>query len=125
MTTVPQSDTPAPADNSAEKLLSSDSQQLYARPTAGGNAAGTAGDAPAGPTPGYSISMAGASTSEGLSPGVGTGPDMGHGATIVAPDMQGESGLPDAQAVGGGTVGNSGSQPGEATIPDNSLRPGE
>jgi hypothetical protein len=124
MTTVPQPDTPAPADQSKETLLGS-SSGLYVRPTAGGNAAGQAGDAPPGPTPQYSISMLGAPTTEGLSPGVGTGPDMGHGATIVEADMQGESGLPDAQASGGGTVGDSGPQPPTADLPEGALKAGE
>lgn len=103
MTTVPTPDTPAPANNAKTLLLQSD-PSLYVRPTAGGNAAGTAGDAPAGPTPGYAVNMAGNAPAGG-------GPDMGHGATQIVsqPDATGH---PAGDAVGGGTVGNSGNQGG-------------
>lgn len=101
MTTVPTPDTPAPANNAKITLLSSD-ENLYVRPTAGGNAAGSATDAAAGPTPAYSISMAGNAPT-------GAGPDVGHGATIIVaqPDATGH---PAGDAQGGGTVGNSGDQ---------------
>lgn len=121
MTTVPKADTPAPANN-ADTLLISSPEDLYVRPTAGGNRAGTGGDAPAGVVPpnpiknsildayqdpSYPVAEGGSSPSEGDTQ---AGPDMGYGATIVQPDMQGESGEPDGNTVGGGTVGNSGDQ---------------
>lgn len=79
MSTVPQAGDPAPADNSHTTLIGNGSG-MYARPTAGGNASGDAGDAPAGPTPGYSINMTGAPVSTN---GTQAGPDMGHGATQI------------------------------------------
>jgi len=65
MTTVPKSDTPAPADNSATHLVHDDGSDAYGRPTAGNNAGvsssadgggglgppPTDSDAPAGETP--------------------------------------------------------------------------
>ena len=115
MSTVPGPGAPAPANNAQTLLLQSD-PGLYVRPTAGGNTSGAAsgalGTAPGQPPAGnimgnYSVpSPAPVSTG-----GTQTGPDMGHGATIVVSDSGSvESGLPDAQAVGGGTVGDSGNQ---------------
>lgn len=80
MSTVPGPDTPAPANNAKTLLLSSD-PGLYARPTAGGNASGDA-NVPAGPTPGYSISLAGNAPTN-------AGPDMGHGATQILSGISG------------------------------------
>jgi hypothetical protein len=91
MTTVPNANTPAPADNSKTYTLQSDSKALYARPTAGGNAAGKdiAGkpvDAPAGVIPASSINKTGAPPSTG---GTQVGPDMGHGATQILTGISG------------------------------------
>jgi hypothetical protein len=92
MTTVPKVDTPPPADNSKTLTLQSDSKALYARPTAGGNAAGVdisgkAVDAPAGPVPSpNSVNVPGAPPSTG---GTQVGPDMGHGATIILTGISG------------------------------------
>jgi hypothetical protein len=139
MTTVPKADTPPPANNAKTTLLQSD-ENLYVRPTAGGNASGAAegalGSAPLRPPagsipdnpimgglnmvpPAGSLSTALADPSypeanAGASPSTGgtqAGPDMGHGATIVVNDSgDRESGAPDA-SVSWGTVGESVNQP--------------
>lgn len=100
MSTVPDSSTPPPANNAKTTLLSSD-PNLYVRPTAGGNASGDA-SVPGGATPGYSINMAGNAPAGG-------GPNIGYGATqiVAQPDATGH---PSGDAIGGGTVGNSGDQ---------------
>lgn len=97
MTTVPKPDTPAPADNSNTTLLSSD-LNLYVRPTAGLNA----GPAPA------SIPQIDQINRPGNAP-TNAGPDMGHGATQIVAQPDG-TGHPAGDAIGGGTVGNSGDQ---------------
>jgi hypothetical protein len=88
----------------------------YARPTAGNNAApagsalgpgSTAPDAPAGVIPGadaYSPNLAGNPPNIG---GTQTGPDFGHGATIVVPDS-GDRPSGGKQGADKGTVGDSG-----------------
>lgn len=114
MSTVPNADTPAPANN-AKTLLISGSAGMYGRPASGGppvagkqegNPDSTGAGVPPGPTPIYQISMSGAPVSTG---GTQVGADIGSGATIIAgqPDATGH---PAADAVGGGTVGNSGNQ---------------
>lgn len=112
MTTVPKADTPPPADNSNKTLVSDSWSGNYGRPTSGGAplaglpAGNPPTEAPPGPTPGYSINMSGAAPSTG---GTQVGADVGAGATIIAgqPDATGH---PAGDAVGGGTVGNSGNQ---------------
>ena len=98
MSTVPKADTPPPANN-AKTYTISGSAGMYGRPTNGGapvagkqegNPAG--GDAPAGPTPGYSISMTGAAVPDG-------GPNIGHGATQI---------VAEPGATGGGDTDNDG-----------------
>lgn len=100
MTTVPTPGTPAPANNAKTLTLQSD-PNLYVRPTAGGNASGDAAVAP-GAVPGSGAYSAPSPA------GTGT-PDMGHGATqiVAQPDATGH---PAGDAMGGGTVGNSGDQ---------------
>lgn len=126
MSTVPKADTPPPANNAKTLTLQSD-ENLYVRPTAGGNRSGqasgplgTAPDAPpAGNVPANPIkdSLSGAvndpsyqMANPGADPSVGgtqTGPNFGHGATqiVAQPDATGH---PAGDISGGGTVGNSG-----------------
>ena len=137
MSTVPGPNDPAPANN-AKTLIIGDGSGMYARPTAGGNAAGgtplggssnaPAGVVPANPIVGgselfppsgglaqaydsaaYMEANAGAAPSTG---GTQVGADIGHGAAIVINDSgDRESGAPDA-STNGGTVGDSGPQGG-------------
>jgi hypothetical protein len=122
MTTVPKAGDPAPANN-AKTLTLTGSAGMYGRPASGGppvagkqegNPPG--GDAPPGVIPNSATAYGLPSGPFGSAAPVSTantmaGPDMGSGATIVFPDSGNmESGLPDAQASGGGTVGDSGNQ---------------
>jgi hypothetical protein len=94
----------------------------YGRPTSGGHPdagkqEGTppGGDAPPGVVPGDSINKAGAPVSTG---GTQAGPDIGHGATIVVPNMGDRPSGGKLDATGGGTVGDSGDQgAGPGTVP--------
>lgn len=109
MSTVPNSGTPAPANNAKTLTISDSMSGNYGRPASGGppvpgkqeGIAPTSGAGP-GPTPAYQISMAGAAPTNG-------GSDMGHGATqiVAQPDATGH---PSGDASGGGTVGDSGPQ---------------
>lgn len=137
MTTVLK-DGEAPRDNTHTTLLESNSQQLYGRPTAGGNIVsgtdiGGRGDAPAGAIPNNPI-MGGIATTPpagdlmsaaaapdypavqvGANPSTGdtqAGPDMFHGATQVVADSGDRPSGGKADATGGGTVGDSGPQGG-------------
>src|SRR5439155_22645236 len=105
MSTVPGPDSPAPADNHIVHTVSDAKSHDYGRMSAGGNATGDAGDAPAGAVPGYAVDMDGEPPDTG---GTQTGPDIGHGATQVVPEP-GATGLA-GDASGGGTVGDSGPQ---------------
>lgn len=117
MTTVPKAGDPPPANN-AKTLILSGSAGMYGRPTSGGppvagkqegNPPG--GDAPPGVIPNSASAYNPPAPSPVSAANTTAGPDMGSGATIVFPDSGNmESGLPDAQASGGGTVGDSGNQ---------------
>jgi hypothetical protein len=105
MTTVPKAGEPAPPNNAKTTLLSG-SAGMYGRPASGGppvagKQEGNApvSDAPAGPTPGYSINNSGGA------PVTTGGPNVGHGATqiVAQPDA---TGAPET-ATDGGTVGTS------------------
>ena len=104
MSTVPKADTPPPANNAKTHTISG-TAGMYGRPANGGapvagkqegNPPG--GDAPAGPTPGYSINLTGAAVTDG-------GPNVGHGATQIVAEPN-ASGAPET-ATDGGTVGTS------------------
>ncbi len=107
--TVPKADTPAPANNAKTLLLNSNSRELYARPTAGGNAMGgtpEGGSSPAGgPIPGYAVNWSGADGGTGSTQVAG---EVFQGSTLVVPQPD-ATGHPAGDA-NGGTVGDSGPQ---------------
>ncbi len=106
MTTVPGPDTPAPADNSHETLVSDPKSHDYGRLSPGGNAVGQAGDAPAGVVPGYAINWPGADVGTG---GTQTASEVFQGSTLIVPQPD-ATGHPFGDITGGGTVGDSGPQ---------------
>ncbi len=130
MTTVPKADTPAPPNGARTLTVGDDGSHAYGRPTAGNNAdtvtsadgGGTVGpsatdsDAPAGAIPdiasAYAVNWAGAPVDTGDTQ---TGPNIGHGATQLVPQPD-ATGHPAGDASGGGTVGDSGSQPGSRVV---------
>jgi len=118
MTTVPRPDTPAPADNHIVHTVSDAKSHDYGRPTAGGNAVGGtsiggSSDAPAGAMPGYAINWLGESPSVG---GTQTAGETFEGTTLIVPQPD-ATGHPVGDAMGFGTVGDSGYQAPPAEVP--------
>ncbi len=119
MTTVPKSDTPAPANNAQTKLVSDSMSGNYGRPASGGapqpgkpegNPDSTGAGVPGGVTP--SMDAYNPAPYRGEIPGhSGTmvGPDFGHGATQVNPDS-GDRPSGGKAGADRGTVGDSGPQ---------------
>ena len=118
MTTVPKSDTPAPANNANVKLVSDSMSGNYGRPASGGPPVPGKQEGNAPSNPPTADKVPGADTYNpqpyrGADVGVaGTqvGPDMGSGATIIVPDSGDRPSGDVAGATGGGTVGASGPQ---------------